>query len=262
MGEPVPSSSSSSSSSTSSEPAKVKEGKDEEPRLVDVDGIRRIIKISPLSLKTEITGEPEQGVFVHNPWKFKTTKIGPYHVPEYGKVTRNILPVPPTALVDKPPEKDKALFSGAGGHKPEESRAAYLSWGLGAARGKTFWGQCDEFACVTASLLVATGSPLAKGMTVALFGRRTKEGGHAFVVVNRAKESAVTTPSGWGDDCVIIDQWYALQTGTDPVMYATGPSRDKAYLEWLTLGTALSQVYVFTSGTSTFKIPLDYRPTD
>ena len=255
-------SSSSSSSSSTTSTSTATPTAETEPDLGKV--ITTLIALSPLALQTTtVTGHPDQGVFILNPWpdlNLWGKKIQPTLG---GTVMETRLQMPAAAL--KPWSQlgtmERQLIFPSGPPDPDKIRLQYLEWGIATARGTSFYGVCDDMACVTISLLVAAGGRIPNGTRVELYGLGGKLG-HAFVVVNRAPSSIPRDPSSWGDECVIVDQWYALQTGTPPVSYTSGPGRNTGYLAWLVKngGLSMAPVSEFRTGAySSIKMPLKYR---
>jgi len=212
----TPSSSSSSSStisgsSTAGEVSDSKEGKASPKAIGLAHLISALIGKSPLALKGgKITGTAAQGVFIANPWKdLNRSKIG--KLPGVDDVST--LSTPPCG---------------------PESATSYVSWGLDQSIKTLFYGQCDAFACVSASILVADGTPIEAGLRVEVLNLRLSyTTGHALLVVDRAPDSDLAAPDTWGSDTVIVDQWYALQVGTAPAFTAFGSTTGTEYRAWL-----------------------------
>lgn len=80
-----------------------------------------------------------------------------------------------------------------------------LKLGVGLERNKTRTGFCDEIAKL--SLVKILKKYL--GERVEYYGANLGDDcdGHAFLVINRAKDSDVTEFSTWGDECIIFDAW-------------------------------------------------------
>ncbi|MGI5164590.1 hypothetical protein ACQEU3_09575 [Spirillospora sp. CA-253888] len=224
-----------------------------------------MIQKSPLGLKTPApTGTKAQGVFIANAWKsVNVTKIG-WDLSTGKEEPTQRLPVMPDLL--KPTDKlEKSTVRLLGEklkeHDPAKARADYLQWGLAQARGDYFYSRCDEFACVSIALLIARGSPVPKGTRVELCGRRATEGSHAFAVVGRASGGSIADPSTWGDACVVVDQWYALQAGVPGAFFINGPGPSTDYKRWLAATKSGNNVVVaeFTAGADpTFRLPEKY----
>ena len=55
--------------------------------------------------------------------------------------------------------------------------------------------------------------------------------------------------ASWGNNCVIVDQWYALQTGGAPAMYVNGPAAHANYVGWVGApANTLNLLATFTTG--------------
>ncbi|MGW1279567.1 hypothetical protein ACWD4V_21815 [Streptomyces tsukubensis] len=180
-----------------------------------------------------------QGVFVANAWPEinasgigRPTGSGSLAVEEakvqFGLADFRRLASPPTGVGARYQPNRNTL---------EDVTAGYLEWGANRAKGTAFYSYCEGFTCATIAMLVGRNTPLPKNTPVEWFGM-TPNGvtarGHAITVVNRDPGSNAADPSTWGVDCLIVDQWYALQTGGDAAVYANGPSRDDVFMNWLT----------------------------
>jgi len=88
-------------------------------------------------------------------------------------------------------------------------------------------GVCTMFACVTLGYLARHPDLLEQGSVVELFNYTATQGGHAFVVVNRAGTAGDV--DSWGNRCYTIDAWYARHRltppGSNPVKDMTGGTR-------------------------------------
>lgn len=226
-----------STGSTSETPKENKDQKSTPASISLAATINTLIAKSPIALKsTKIDNRAPQGVFINNPWKsINRSGIGPYVGED---VPLNTLGASATAT------------------------AAYLGWGLDRLRQKTFFGQCDGFACVTTSLLVGQGSPVEIGLRAEVLALQiTPVSGHAFVVVNRSTGGSVADPSTWGDDSVIVDQWYALQAGSTPAAFPRFGQAGAGFVDWMTVSKGkLRSVATFVTGTyPTVKLPPIYK---
>jgi hypothetical protein len=122
-------------------------------------------------------------------------------------------------------------------------RIGYIRDGRAKLKNQAFYGVCNDFAWAVTSLLVATKYPapfskqpalLPNGTRVEVYGIvGTQEAKHMFTVVGRAADSDPGKYQTWGPDCFVVDQWYALQTGTLPVKrLSAGPCYDPAFIQW------------------------------
>ncbi|GAA0384604.1 hypothetical protein Acor_47710 [Acrocarpospora corrugata] len=68
-------------------------------------------------------------------------------------------------------------------------------------------GLCTMFACAVLGFLARNHHLLDNGSVVELFNYQGEQGGHAFVVVNRA--GTENDVDSWGAACYTIDPWYA-----------------------------------------------------
>jgi hypothetical protein len=185
------------------------------------------------------TNTAGQGVFVANAWPDinatgigRPTGSGSSDIAELkvriGLADFRRIETPPTGIASRYQPGPTTL---------EEVTDGYLAWGAEKARSDSFYSYCEGFTCATIAMLVARNTPLTEGMSVEWFGM-TPNGftarGHAITVVNRAPGSNAADPATWGDECVIVDQWYALQTGDPAAVYVNGPARATAFMNWLT----------------------------
>ncbi|HMA45963.1 MAG TPA: hypothetical protein VKP11_01930 [Frankiaceae bacterium] len=192
------------------------------------------------TVRGSVLGKPGS-VFIDNAWMdllAKAPKGRPktreeWRPPKSGSKGLDSCPYLPTQLADASPQ-----------------RKDYLAEGLKKLAGTSFYGVCNDFAWVVTSLLVApkssAGGPLLPaGTPVELYGIvGRQEDKHLFTVVNRAAGSDPSDHSTWGRDCFVVDQWYALQTGTAPVKsLADGPYHDREFLEWWT--ATLTKTFLF-----------------
>jgi hypothetical protein len=195
-----------------------------------------------------------QGVFIDNPW-------GTVNVSGIGRPTGNgssKISVHKTNVDGKAflpaltPKELAALGWSAGRPPPAEVDRAYLSWGGERARQRPFYAVCDGFACATIAVLVARQSPLPAGTPVEWFGMYSgglSATGHAITVVDRDPASSPAVPGSWGNGCVVVDQWYALQAGGNAAFHVNGPAANAAYVAWLTApGNTLKRMAGFTAG--------------
>ncbi|GAB2824653.1 hypothetical protein GCM10027176_31470 [Actinoallomurus bryophytorum] len=130
-------------------------------------------------------------------------------------------------------------------YMPETTdRQGYVTSGLEKlTRNPAFFGVCNDFAWVVTSALVTrrfTGkyskqaALLPSGTRVEVFGiTGIHQDKHLFTVVNRARDGEENDYKTWGPDCYVIDQWYALQTATQPVKFLVeGPFYDTEFVAW------------------------------
>jgi hypothetical protein len=75
-------------------------------------------------------------------------------------------------------------------------------------------GVCTMFACAILGYLARNNNLLDPGSVVELFKYDGEQGGHAFVVVNRAGQADCVDK--WGAQCYTIDPWYARHKITPP----------------------------------------------
>jgi hypothetical protein len=94
--------------------------------------------------------------------------------------------------------------------------------------------------------------PLAVGASVEWFGMLSgglTGTGHALTVVDRTPGSDPATPAAWGNGCMLVDPWYALQAGGAITRHINGPNADAGYMAWLTApGNSFRRVTGFTTG--------------
>ncbi|WP_156755223.1 hypothetical protein [Actinokineospora pegani] len=192
-----------------------------------------------IAVREPVNG-PCQGVYIDNPY----SAINPDVEHRFGRSKQHPRPdrtPSPTILKPELTEWEAKAFGYDNAPPPYEERVnAYLQWGADRAVRQPFTGVCESFVCVTMAILMAKNSPLPTGARAEYIG--VVQGlmtGHAIVVVNRANATqrtgeAVPSPTAWGDDCFVVDQWYALQAGTSPVLHVAGPHADQAYVSFLT----------------------------
>ncbi|GAA3975213.1 hypothetical protein GCM10023085_67120 [Actinomadura viridis] len=198
---------------------------------------QRVYLLSPLSPKiaAPYDNSAEQGVYIQNPWPINVTGIGP---------------------AKSSAKKAHQLLSGpAAGND-------YLHWGLARLNETYFHGQCDAFASVVTSLLVAQGGRFPGGALVEICTVvKTPVSGHTFVLVNRDQNGALANSASWGADAVIIDPWYALQVGC-PAAFSPLDAHGAGFIAWaLQLkGFKAAAAGVFTVGNHpSVKLPQKYR---
>ncbi|GAA2698203.1 hypothetical protein [Nonomuraea recticatena] len=75
-------------------------------------------------------------------------------------------------------------------------------------------GVCTMFACAALGHLARNHNLLDPGSVVELFKYDGGQGGHAFIVVNRA--GTPDDVDSWGPQCYVIDPWYARHRITAP----------------------------------------------
>ncbi|WTW93962.1 hypothetical protein OG216_11455 [Streptomycetaceae bacterium NBC_01309] len=221
-------------------------------------------RISRSSLHPTVAPAPHyanrraQGIFISNGWHaINATGIGrPVGTNTGDLQTPMMCPLPSTAfnLTALTPIKMAPVKLLFGGNVPTTAQVdeMYLTWGAAKARQRPFFAVCDGITCAVIAMLVATNSPLPHG-TLVEWGSFTVNGvigsGHAFTVVNRAVPSNPANPATWGNNCIVVDPWYTLQTGSaTPAMYVNGANADGAYVTWLTTGTNIALVAEFHTG--------------
>lgn len=206
------------------------------------DDIRHRLISSPLHRQpADAVNLVAQGVFIANPWSgpggINVTGIGRPTGPGSSAVVQHMSPDGNTLKATLNEQELKAL--GWSEHRPthEEAVRAYLEWGMARAKKRPFYGVCDSFTCVTIAMLAARQSPLPADMPVEWFGQIPPGGvsgrGHAITVVNRDPATDATDPTSWGNDCLIVDSWYALQADADPVQFVNGPNRDATFMGFI-----------------------------
>jgi hypothetical protein len=126
----------------------------------------------------------------------------------------------------------------------DPDRVGYVRDGLAKLKKASFYGVCNDYAWVVASMLAATkyppplkayGALLPLGVRVEVYGIvGNQDAKHMFVVVGRALGSTAGDTQTWGPGCFVVDQWYALQTGTQPVKCLDPNSAhyDAAFVTW------------------------------
>ncbi|WP_433469417.1 hypothetical protein [Spirillospora sp. CA-128828] len=176
-----------------------------------------------------------QGVYIQNPWPINTTHIGP---------------------AKSSTQKLHELHSGP------TTGTDYLTWGLARLNGTYFYGQCDAFASVVTSLVVAQGSHFPAGSLAEICTVvKTSVSGHTFVLVNRDQNGSLADSGSWGTDAVIIDPWYALQMGC-PAAFSPLDVHGAGFIAWaLQLkGFKATAAGAFTVGIyPSVKLPQKYR---
>jgi hypothetical protein len=210
--------------------------------------------LAPAAGFPPFTNVVAQGVFISNAWgTINITNIGKPTGAGSSKVGE-LKVMAATAF--KNPLSQKELFVmgwAANGRPPQhEIDQDYLTQGVAAAKRTPFCGVCDTFTCATIAMLVGRNSPLPPGCAVEWFGMKSggiSGTGHAITVVDRTPGSAEANPATWGNQCLIVDQWYALQTGIAPAIWTNGPAQNVAYMTWLTSpGNTLWSIASFTVG--------------
>ncbi|APU12700.1 MULTISPECIES: hypothetical protein [Actinoalloteichus] len=191
---------------------------------------------------------PDQGVYIDNPYN----AINPSVQTRFGKDPRKRIvqyaPGSDTLLSVIPPIKAKSLGYGDTPPSHAERVKAYLDWGAARAVGHPFIGVCESFNTVVIAILAAKNSPLADGTVIEYIGVKQGNLGHAIAVIGRANQTesvgqTIPAPGLWGADCIVVDQWYALQAGTVPVFHVAGPHADTDYVAFLTTGTTRTGLY-------------------
>ena len=191
---------------------------------------------------------PEQGVYIDNPYN----AINPNPQTRFGKDPKNrtvqLAPGSDSLLAVIPEIKVLALGYGVTPPSYADRVKAYLDWGAARAVKHPFVGVCESFNAVAIAILAAKNSPLADGTVIEYIGLKQGSLGHAIAVIDRANRveavgDTVPDPGQWGPNCIVVDQWYALQAGTAPVFHVAGPHADNNYLTFLTTGTTRTGLY-------------------
>ncbi|GAA1977039.1 hypothetical protein [Amycolatopsis minnesotensis] len=191
---------------------------------------------------------PDQGVFIDNPYNAinsnSETRFGrdpKSRIVQYAPGSDTLLTVIP---------RIKAMSLGYGDTPPSFAQRVkdYLDWGAERAVKQPFVGVCESFNAVAIAILTARNSPLDNGTVIEYIGVKQGGLGHAIAVIGRADRveavgDTVPVPGLWGADCIVVDQWYALQAGTAPVFHVAGPHADGDYLKFLTTGTTRTGLY-------------------
>lgn len=184
-----------------------------------VDKLKQRLKRSVLSPLTDppYTNGPGQRTYVQNPYRdITTTNIGkaPPSVPGTDPAPAEYLL--PDDQFEAKTAKDPTF--GAVRGKPLAQRTrVWLDSAKYVAERPALPGYCNLFSMATVAILVADNSPLESGTLVEWLGSGSGARGHMVAVINREPDSEVTDPDSWGDHYLIVDYWYALQTGTQPV---------------------------------------------
>jgi|ADGO01.1.fsa_nt_gi hypothetical protein len=192
-----------------------------------IDEMRRRLRRSPLS--PLVAAEPAypnneaQRTYVMNAVGDRNkTGIGP--PPESLKRANpwlTELPEPselllPDAEFDKVAAKIPGLKKYLG--RPEaDRRKVWLDCAKQHAERKYLFGYCNLFSMITVGILVAANSPLPPNLLVEWFAAGYGATGHMTVVINRGLGSEESDPDTWGDHYLMIDYWYALQLGVEPL---------------------------------------------
>jgi len=228
------------------------------------DKIATRINDSALGI-ADATDPTKYGVYINNPVatirKPPTGGDGVGKPPRSGLKKTPFLDVAPSwdLLRPDPLPQAKITVLGAEGKLPYDARVKYyLDWGSERARPHPFLGVCESFNCIVVAMLMAGNSPLPAGEVIEYIGVRHTAVGHAICAIRRnnrtqavgaAIDPAIDT---WGNDCIIVDQWYALQAGCAPVFHISGTQANAEYVNWLKSGTpAFTVCGHFTVGTPT-----------
>jgi hypothetical protein len=200
---------------------------------------------------------PDQGVYIDNPYN----AIKSNRQTRFGRDPRNraVQYAPGSDTLLEVLSRIKALSLGYGDTPPSyaERVQAYLDWGAERAVKHPFVGVCESFNAVVIAILAAKNSPLAEGTVIEYIGVKQGNLGHAIAVINRANRVeavgvTVPAPDLWGAECIVVDQWYALQAGTAPVFHVAGPHAHKDYLTFLITDTTRTGLYgTFTKDSRT-----------
>ncbi|MGX7824812.1 hypothetical protein ACTG9Q_06940 [Actinokineospora sp. 24-640] len=191
---------------------------------------------------------PDQGVYIDNPYN----AINANALTRFGKDPRKrpvqVAPGTDTLLPVLSQLKSRAIGYGDAPPSHAERVTSYLDWGADRAVKHPFVGVCESFNAVAIAILAAKNSPLANGTVIEYIGVKQGSLGHAIAVINRANQveavgQTVPTPALWGANCIVVDQWYALQAATAPVFHVAGPHADNNYLTFLTTGTTRTALY-------------------
>lgn len=198
------------------------------------------IRNSSLSVtEADPVNGPKQGVYIGNPVASIQGRAGErFGKPKISVGPVDVVPGPDMLLPKLSPTQSKALGYGDN-PKPYEQRVDdYLKWGEARAREQPFIGVCESFNCIVLAMLTAKNSPLHVGDVVEYIGVKHTAVGHAICAIYRSNQTeevgqAVPVPDDWGADCIVVDQWYALQAACEPVFHVAGPQADATYVAWL-----------------------------
>jgi hypothetical protein len=190
-----------------------------------------------IKVKEPING-PQQGVYIDNPVK----EIKPGRSPRFGKHPKKLpeqAPGPDLLWPELPALQSASLGLGDTPPPYADRVNLYLDWGAARAVKPEFIGVCESFNCVVLAILTAANSPLSAGTIVEYIGVRYPKLGHAIAAINRSNPTeaygeTVPNPTKWGADCIVVDQWYALQADCPPVFHVAGNHVDAEYVTWLT----------------------------
>jgi hypothetical protein len=180
-----------------------------------------------------VLGKPGS-VFIDNAWDVLLAKV-----PEQRRKTRANWKMPGFQLTPSGLPDSCTYLPGT------MDRAGYVRDGVAKfTKNKTFYGVCNDFTWVVTSVLVTkrfTGTVYNKQPPLLPAGTRVEVYGivpnqdakHLFTVVNRSRGSDENNFTTWGQNCFVVDQWYALQTETSPVKTLTqGPYYDDEFITW------------------------------
>ncbi|MFI6024716.1 hypothetical protein [Amycolatopsis magusensis] len=205
-----------------------------------VDEIRDRLSRSPLSPLTVPQGEPPkytngpgQRAYVQNVYSAinttgmkKAAKDLPMGPPPRTLWSAERLTAAVRADEDRTPPRTDPVTIGLAGKTLEVRRKEWLGYAKQIAEVAEFYGYCNSYATATVAILVADNSPLATGTSVEFVGSGDPATGHMFVVVNRATGSDINDSGTWGPDFIVVDYWYALQKGVNPVFWSKAPTDD------------------------------------
>lgn len=180
-----------------------------------------------------------QGTFIDNAWgNINATQIGRPTGPGNSAVAVMKDTMSPDGFKPVLTHNQEVALGWPGGRPAmAEVEKQFLMWGAAKAIKAPFFGVCEGFACVTIAVLCATNSPVPGGTLIEWVGlvpNNVVGRGHVFTVVGRTPGTALNNPAAWGANCLVVDPWYALQTGVNPAMFVNGPNANAGFVNWLT----------------------------
>lgn len=198
-------------------------------------GLKQVVRNGHPVMVQQILNDPAQGVFIANPSPNNNTSgIGKSSIGQL-----NNFPI------------EKAPANHSGGNAAVEDRA-YLEWGAARVKaGRNLQLYCAGFTSLTIALMVgkfnartlgnlnAPGAALAANTLVEAISSGESSTGHIYAVVGRAPGSDLQNFTTWGQNCIVVDPWLALQTvvhGTQPrfvASIATRAAHDQHFFDTL-----------------------------
>lgn len=187
--------------------------------IVDMKRKLKCSVLSPLTATRPYPNDATQRTYVQNAYQsINVTGIGKMplqvRVAQVDPVPSEIL-LPPGAF-ERKTAKDPT-FSRYQNAPLEERAKVWLESARNIAERDALPGYCNVFSMITVAILVADDSPLPIDTRVEWIGSGSGARGHMAVVVNREPQSTPSDPDTWGANYLIVDYWYALQAGVDPV---------------------------------------------